>query len=132
MDRTLRIAVATCAAAPDLDEDGPLLLDALAATGVEATAAVWDDPDVDWARFDGVLVRSTWDHPLRRDAFLSWARGCRATVNAAEVLAWNTDKRYLQGTCRGPGCPRSRRCSSPRVGRRRRCPTSATSSSSPP
>lgn len=100
MARPVRTAIATCEAAPDLDEDGPLLLDALAAAGVDATPAVWDDPDVDWSRFDGVLVRSTWDYPLRRDAFLSWARGCRATVNAAEVLAWNTDKRYLQDLSR--------------------------------
>jgi glutathione synthase/RimK-type ligase-like ATP-grasp enzyme len=96
----MRIGVATCRAAPDLDEDGPLLLAALDAAGADAVPAVWDDLGVDWAGFDGVLVRSTWDYPLRRDAFLSWARGCRRTVNPAGVLAWNTDKRYLQDLAR--------------------------------
>ena len=91
----LRIGVATCAAAPDLDEDGPLLLAALSDAGVAAVAGVWDDPGVDWAGFDGVLVRSTWDYPLRRAEFLAWARSCRTTANPAGVLAWNTDKRYL-------------------------------------
>ena len=95
-----RIGVATCAAAPDLDEDGPLLLAALREAGADPVPAVWDDPDVDWAAFDGVLVRSTWDYPFRRDAFLAWASGCRRTANPAAVLAWNTDKRYLHDLAR--------------------------------
>jgi hypothetical protein len=41
------IGVATCAAVPDLDEDGPLLLAALADAGVRARPVVWDDPGVD-------------------------------------------------------------------------------------
>ena len=95
-----RIGVATCAAAPDLDEDGPLLLAALADAGVSASVGTWDDPGVDWTGFDGVLVRSTWDYPLRRAGFLAWVRACRATANPAGVLAWNTDKRYLEDLAR--------------------------------
>jgi glutathione synthase/RimK-type ligase-like ATP-grasp enzyme len=89
------IGVATCALAPDLDEDGPLLLDALESAGADASVALWDDDAVDWASFDAVLVRSTWDYPLRRPEFLAWSRRCRRTTNPADVLAWNTDKRYL-------------------------------------
>ncbi|MGX5655801.1 ATP-grasp domain-containing protein [Geodermatophilus nigrescens] len=100
----MRVAVATCRTAPQLDEDGPLLLAALDAAGADAVPAVWDDPGVDWAAFDGVLVRSTWDYPLRRDAFVSWARACPPTVNPAGVLAWNTDKRYLRDLA-GAGVP---------------------------
>ena len=87
--------MATCAAVPDLDENGALLLAALEEAGLAATVAVWDDPAVDWEAFDAVLVRSTWDYPLRRDAFVRWVRRCRRTVNPADVLVWNTDKRYL-------------------------------------
>lgn len=90
-----RIGVATCAAVPDLDEDGAVLLAALSAAGADPRPAVWDDDAVDWAGFDGVLVRSTWDYPLRREEFLAWTRTCRRTVNPPDVLAWNTDKRYL-------------------------------------
>ena len=88
------IGVATCAAAPDLDEDGPLLLSSLAAAGAHARVGCWDD-DVPWGSFDTVLIRSTWDYPLRRNAFLEWTRRCRRTANPREVIAWNTDKRYL-------------------------------------
>lgn len=89
------IAVATCALAPDLDEDGPLLVEALRTAGADATVALWDDDAVDWAAPDAVLVRSTWDYPLRRAEFLAWSRACRRTVNPSDVLSWNTDKRYL-------------------------------------
>jgi hypothetical protein len=57
--------------------------------------AVWDDPGVDWAAFALVVVRSTWDYVARRDAFLDWARTVPHLANPADVLAWNTDKRYL-------------------------------------
>jgi len=56
---------------------------------------VWDDDGVDWAHFDLVVVRSTWDYPSRRDAFLSWAESLPRVLNAPAVLRWNTDKRYL-------------------------------------
>ena len=95
-----RLAVATCAAVPELDEDGPLLLAALSRAGADAVPAVWDDGAVDWAAFDAALVRSTWDYPLRRDEFVRWTRACRTTVNPADVLAWNTDKRYLDDLAR--------------------------------
>ena len=56
---------------------------------------MWDDNGVDWAHFDLIVVRSTWDYPSRRDAFLSWAESLPRVLNAPAVLRWNTDKRYL-------------------------------------
>ena len=93
--RTRRVAVATCAEVPGLDQDGPELLAALHRAGAAPQVVVWDDPAVDWGGFDAVLVRSTWDYPRRREEFLTWAKRCSVTVNPAPVLAWNTDKRYL-------------------------------------
>jgi glutathione synthase/RimK-type ligase-like ATP-grasp enzyme len=90
---TARVALATCAAFPDGDVDDAGLP---AAIGGDVTFAIWDDPAVDWAAFDLVVVRSTWDYQERRDAFLAWARGIgERLVNPPGVLAWNTDKRYL-------------------------------------
>jgi glutathione synthase/RimK-type ligase-like ATP-grasp enzyme len=90
----MRVALATCAEVPELDEDGPALLTALAARGVEGFPAVWD-ANVDWARFDVVVVRSAWDYAERRDAFLDWAAELRRVLNPLPVLTWSTDKRYL-------------------------------------
>ena len=93
----LRVALATCAEIPDGDEDAPLLIEALAARGIEGVPAVWDDGGVDWFGFDLVVVRSTWDYPARRHEFLAWAESVPRILNPPEVLRWNTDKRYLAG-----------------------------------
>lgn len=93
---TTRVALATCSILPDLDPDDAPLIGALSARGIDATAEVWDDPDVDWASFDLVVVRSTWDYSTRQDEFIAWARSVPRLANDAEVLAWNTDKYYLK------------------------------------
>ena len=90
------VALVTCAEVPDLDPDDRLLLDPLAGQGIHVTAAVWDDPTVDWASFDLVVLRSTWDYAARRDAFVAWAAAVPHLANPADVVAWNTDKRYLR------------------------------------
>lgn len=60
-----------------------------------AEAAVWDG-DVDWSRFDLVVLRATWDYAERRDTFLAWARSLGRVLNPVPALEWNTDKqRYL-------------------------------------
>jgi glutathione synthase/RimK-type ligase-like ATP-grasp enzyme len=91
-----RVALATCAEVPDGDDEAPALTAALARRGIDAASAVWDDPAVDWADFDLVVVRSTWDYPARRDRFLAWAESLPFVLNPPEVLRWNTDKRYLE------------------------------------
>jgi glutathione synthase/RimK-type ligase-like ATP-grasp enzyme len=84
---------------PDIDLDKDLFMHALAARGLDASAAVWNDPEVDWASFDLALVRSTWDYARQRDAFLAWARSVSAVTrleNPFEILEENTDKKYLR------------------------------------
>ncbi|MGF1662706.1 MAG: RimK family alpha-L-glutamate ligase [Kineosporiaceae bacterium] len=90
-----RIALVTCRELPDLDPDDRPLGAALRARGIAAEPVVWDDPDVDWAAFDLCVLRSPWDYTLRRDEFVSWARQVPRLANPAQVVAWNTDKRYL-------------------------------------
>jgi hypothetical protein len=41
-----RVALVTCKELPDFDEDTRRLIAPLAARGIAATAAVWDDPEV--------------------------------------------------------------------------------------
>jgi hypothetical protein len=90
-----RVALATCRALPEGDADDRALPGTLAAHGIDATWEIWDDPAADWAAFDLVLVRSPWDYQDRRNAFVAWARAVPRIANPADVLAWNTDKRYL-------------------------------------
>jgi glutathione synthase/RimK-type ligase-like ATP-grasp enzyme len=90
------VAIATCAALPDGDEDAPLLAAALAARSVAAQWCVWTDPSVDWDRFELTVIRSTWDYTADRAAFLQWAGSTPRLHNPAAVLAWNSDKSYLR------------------------------------
>ncbi|MFC8617594.1 RimK family alpha-L-glutamate ligase [Micromonospora purpureochromogenes] len=99
-----RVALVTCDRLADLDPDDRLVLAPLAARGVTAEVAVWDDPRVDWAGYDLVVLRSPWDYALRRDEFVAWAQTVPALVNPADVVRWNTDKRYL-GELSAAGMP---------------------------
>ncbi|HEX5459501.1 MAG TPA: hypothetical protein VFX20_05970 [Steroidobacteraceae bacterium] len=93
-----RIALVSARAARHLDEDLPPLIAALAAAGVDATAADWDDPGVDWAAYRVALLRSAWDYAERLPEFLAWADRTAALttlINPPAVIRWNTDKHYL-------------------------------------
>jgi glutathione synthase/RimK-type ligase-like ATP-grasp enzyme len=81
---------------PDLDPDDRLLIEPLRRLGIQAEPAVWDDPSVDWSAYDLAVLRSTWDFPTRRAEFVAWADRVPCLANPASVVAWNTDKRYLE------------------------------------
>ncbi len=88
----------SCAEALALDTDLEPLVRAFTDIGQSARIAIWDDPEQDWAQFDVVIVRSPWDYHERYEEFLDWIdRVSLLThlLNPAEVLRWNTDKRYL-------------------------------------
>ncbi len=90
------VALATCTAWLDLDADGPALRAAFDAVDLDADIRCWDDPAVDWAAFDLVVIRTTWDYWDRLPEFLAWADAVPRLANPAEVVRWNTDKRYLR------------------------------------
>jgi glutathione synthase/RimK-type ligase-like ATP-grasp enzyme len=99
------VALVTDALAESLDADLPPLRRALEDLGIASDTVFWDDDAVVWDRFDLVVVRSPWDYFRRRDAFIAWADRVEAVsplANAADVLRWNTDKRYL-GELAGAG-----------------------------
>jgi glutathione synthase/RimK-type ligase-like ATP-grasp enzyme len=72
----------------------------LAARGVEVVPALWDDPAIDWAAFDAVVLRSMWDYHRRIQEFRAWldkleSAGARVW-NPVSVVRWNMDKNYLR------------------------------------
>lgn len=98
-DPPLSIALVTSQVHPDIDPDDEGLVVALRAHGIEPSACMWNDPSVDWAAFDALLVRSTWDYFQHYTEFLRWyahiAELGVAIVNPLPLLIWNSDKRYL-------------------------------------
>jgi len=101
-----QVAIAACRAfegadATDVypDPDRPLLSAALAVAGADAMSISRDCEDLDWERFDLVVINSTWDSVDRPQEFLRWARrAARATtlMNPLPAIEWNIDKTYLR------------------------------------
>jgi hypothetical protein len=75
------------------DGDDAGLVAALRSRGLHARWLSWDDPETESA--DLVILRATWDYIDRLDEFLAWTRRVPNLLNAPDVVAWNTDKRYL-------------------------------------
>ncbi|MGH3961274.1 hypothetical protein [Mycobacterium sp.] len=70
--------------------DGGLVA-ALRRRGLHAHWLPWDDPATLHA--DLVILRAAGDD--RPTEFLAWTRRVRHLLNPPDVVAWNTDKRYL-------------------------------------
>jgi glutathione synthase/RimK-type ligase-like ATP-grasp enzyme len=87
---------------PNLDElfeEDRLLLHGFTAQGFHAEPVVWNDPTIDWDRFDLALIRSTWDYLDERELFLEVmsrieSSSCRL-CNPLAAVRWNIDKHYL-------------------------------------
>ncbi len=94
------IGLVTYAKQPLLTADDRPVLDLLVARGVAAQAVRWDDPDVRWADFRALVLRSTWDYHLRPREFVDWLEMISAADialwNPAPVVRWNLHKRYLR------------------------------------
>lgn len=94
------IALITYPALRELHDDDRLLASALRGLGIDSRPAVWSDSEIDWRSFEALVVRSPWDYFIRLAEFRAWleariASGVRM-CNAAEILVWNFDKRYLE------------------------------------
>lgn len=93
------LALATRSELPSWEVDDAALHRALAARGARFECPVWDDPAVDWRRFDAVLIRTTWDYQDKLASFLGWAERTAAATrldNPWPVVRWNTHKHYLR------------------------------------
>ncbi|MCB0941332.1 MAG: hypothetical protein KDB72_13985 [Mycobacterium sp.] len=89
-----RIVLAGCPQLVDGDGDDAGLVAALRDRGLHAHWLSWDDPET--LNADLVILRATWDYAERRDEFLAWTSRVRNLLNAPAVVAWNSDKRYLE------------------------------------
>ena len=95
----MRIALASCSNLPGWEVDDAPFHASLEARGVVLSHPIWDDPDVDWERFDACLIRTTWDYMERREAYVAWAESVAQRIpffNPPEIIRWNTEKTYLK------------------------------------
>jgi glutathione synthase/RimK-type ligase-like ATP-grasp enzyme len=99
--RFMQVVFATCEQNPLTTADDQVLVDALAARGVEVTPIPWTEIDP-YAVIGAppIVLRSTWDYHRVPTMFVSWldalADSGRMTINPPEVARGNVDKIYLQ------------------------------------
>ncbi len=90
--------VAFAVDATGLYVDDACAVSALAERDVVVDAVRWNDPAVDWASFDAVLPRSTWDYYHHAEAFAAWIRRTASLThvfNPPAAVLWNAHKSYL-------------------------------------
>jgi glutathione synthase/RimK-type ligase-like ATP-grasp enzyme len=79
--------------------DDDQAIEELSRRGVAVDEVPWEAPSVDWGRYDGVIIRTTWDYQRHLDRFLAVLDGIeRQGVPLANPLAlvrWNARKTYL-------------------------------------
>lgn len=93
-----KIALATCLNLYEPDNDQELMLARFNDAGFDTCLAAWDDNRVEWSRFDGVVVRSTWNYFEHLPEFRAWVSAVNEVtvlMNPADEMFDNTDKRYL-------------------------------------
>lgn len=93
------LAIVTGRFAPQLSDGGQQVATALSERGIDSDPVMWNDPTVDWRRFDGVLVRSCWEYPEDRGRFQTMLDEIEDAgvpiCNPLSVLRWNLHKSYL-------------------------------------
>ena len=95
-----RCAYLTMAEPGDFVTDYDLSYDAMAALGWHAEPVVWNDPSLDWDRYDAVYINTPWDYPQHVDEFLSVLetidRSSAVLINPLPLVHWNLEKNYLR------------------------------------
>lgn len=88
--------------------DDELAVAPLARRGVAVETIPWDRADVDWRRYDLVVIRSTWDYQHHAERFLATLgaieRGGTPLENSLAIARWNMQKTYLRDLA-GRGVP---------------------------
>jgi glutathione synthase/RimK-type ligase-like ATP-grasp enzyme len=93
-----RIALCTWSDPSYVDPEPGQIAEQLTELGLGAEVVVWHDPEVDWASFDLVVIRSTWDYFDRLDEYLQWADRVHSVsriINSPSIIRWNSHKGYL-------------------------------------
>lgn len=93
----MTVGIVTTSNLPEPDVDEPLLQAALTEAGIAWRMVPWDEPGDVAGHL--LVIRSPWDYPWHRDAFLNWldtAARQAILLNPASTIRWNHHKGYLR------------------------------------
>jgi glutathione synthase/RimK-type ligase-like ATP-grasp enzyme len=104
MNRT--IAFVTYQKNPEITKDDALAVPALGELGMGVIGIPWNKENIDWRRYDAVVLRSCWDYFHRHEQFLAWLNFLENSgvtlLNEHSVVRWNAEKTYLMDlSCTG-------------------------------
>ena len=77
-----------------------LLIAPFAQHGITIETISWHAKNVDWSRFNAVIVRSTWDYQDDAESFIATLSEIEKSgtrlLNSFKLMQWNVSKEYLQ------------------------------------
>ena len=95
----MHIALVTGSENPELYTDDLPLKSYLESRGVVTSVVIWNDSEIDWKKYDWVVIRSIWDYIKDIDVFSAWLDFLRShhikVLNPISVMEWNKQKHYL-------------------------------------
>lgn len=81
------------------EEENSRLHELLSQKGLQVKLEIWDDPNVNWAAYDLVVLKSPWDYFDKIDAFYAWLDRLEQlqvrVLNPIQTVRWNSNKHYL-------------------------------------
>jgi glutathione synthase/RimK-type ligase-like ATP-grasp enzyme len=81
-----------------IDEETELLA-FLLEKGLNIERCIWNDVNVDWKKYDLVILKSPWDYHECLEEFTAWLDVLQAMdlrlLNPVGSVRWNSDKHYL-------------------------------------
>lgn len=96
----MKLALATCSKQPNLHESDIPLIALFKEYNINAEAAIWNDPEIEWQGYDAVLIRSVWDYHLHETDFTQWLEALVENgiyvLNPVNTILKNNHKFYLQ------------------------------------
>ncbi len=93
----MRLAIVGCKDSDEISEDDIFLVAELDRLGLKAERPVWNDPQIDWASYDLIVIRSVWDYHYHPADFTAWLDKLESllVVNGLDTIRWNMHKGYL-------------------------------------
>lgn len=95
-----KVAFITYKDNPSLSDGDQLVVEPMSKFGYEVVPAPWDDPSIDWAKFNFVVFRSCWNYHHKTEEFTKWLSLLEnskvKTWNPIKTVKWNLHKTYLE------------------------------------
>ena len=82
-----------------VENEDDLLINFLNSRGLSVEKTIWNNQEVNWEKYDLVILKSPWDYFNLIEDFYEWLNLLKSknvkVLNPADTLKWNADKHYL-------------------------------------